>query len=296
MTSPAYRQTSSEVGGRLATLSVGMPGRVCLVTGGNSGIGKETALGLAKLGARVVIVSRDNEKGEAAVSEIKRKSGNENVDLLVADLSSIESVRELARRFLEKYSKLHVLVNNAGIYLPKRVVTADGFEAVFATNHLGHFLLTNLLLERLKASAPSRIINVTSDAHKGAEIDFEDLMQEKKYSAFKAYHQSKLANVLFTYQLSKLLEGTGVTVNCLHPVVVRTGFGKDVTGLMSILVRVGSPFMMSPDKSARAAIYLATSPELEGVTSKYFSRGEEERSSTESYDAASAERLWNVSA
>jgi NAD(P)-dependent dehydrogenase (short-subunit alcohol dehydrogenase family) len=273
-----------------------MAGKVCLVTGGNSGIGRETALGLARLGATVAIVSRDRAKGEAALSEIKRQSGNENVDLLVADLSSLDSVRQLAQEFRGKYSKLHVLVNNAGVFLPRRFVTADGFESTFATNHLGHFLLSNLLLDVLKASAPARVINVTSDAHKGAQIDFEDLMGEKKFSGFKAYGQSKLANVLFTYQLAKLLEGTGVTVNCLHPGVVRTGFGKDAGGLFAIGVRIVGPFMMSPQKSAKAAVYLATAPELEEVTGKHFSKGKEEKSSAESYDQATAERLWQVSA
>ena len=271
-------------------------GKVCLITGGNSGIGKATALGLAKLNASVVIVSRDKDKGEATLIEIRGKSDNRNVDAMTADLSSQDSVRELAHDFRGRYKKLHVLINNAGIFLPRRFPTVDGLETTFATNHLGHFLLTNLLLDVLKASAPSRVINITSSAHRGTTIDFDDLQAEKKYSGYHAYSQSKLANVLFTYQLGKLLKGTGVTVNCLHPGVVRTGFGKDVTGLMSILVRIGSPFMMSPEKSARAAIYLATSPELEGVTGKHFSRGKEERSSTESYDAASAERLWNVSA
>src|SRR5881628_3612818 len=273
-----------------------MTGKVCLITGANSGIGKATALGLAKLDATVVIISRDKDKGEAALLEIRTRSGNKNVDSMVADLSSQDSVRELAHDFKARYKKLHVLINNAGVFLPKRVPTVDGLEATFATHHLGHFLLTNLLLDVLKASAPSRVINITSSAHRGTTIDFDDLQGEKKYSGYHAYSQSKLANVLFTYQLAKRLEGTGITVNCLHPGVVRTGFGKDVTGLMSILLRVGSPFMMSPEKSARAAIYLATSPELEGVTGKHFSRGKEERSSTESYDAASAERLWDVSA
>jgi len=274
---------------------VDMTGKVCLITGGNSGIGKATALGLAKLNASIVIVSRDKDKGEATLIEIRGKSDNRNVDAMTADLSSQDSVRELAHDFRGRYKKLHVLINNAGIFLPRRVPTVDGLETTFATNHLGHFLLTNLLLDVLKASAPSRVINITSSAHRGTTIDFDDLQGEKKYSGYHAYSQSKLANVLFNYQLAKRLEGTGITVNCLHPGVVRTGFGKDVTGLMSILVRVGSPFMMSPEKSARAAIYLATSPELEGVTGKHFSRGKEERSSTESYDAASAERLWNVS-
>jgi NAD(P)-dependent dehydrogenase (short-subunit alcohol dehydrogenase family) len=275
---------------------VDMTGKTCLVTGGNSGIGKATALGLAKLGATVVIVSRDKDKGEAALLEIRTVSGNRNVDAMVADLSSQDSVRELAHDFKARYKMLQVLINNAGIFLPKRVSTVDGLEATFATNHLGHFLLTNLLLDELKASAPSRIINITSAAHRGTEMDFEDLQGEKKYSGYHAYSQSKLANVLFTYYLAKRLEGTRVTVNCLHPGVVRTGFGKDQGGFMSVAVRIGGPFFMSPSKAARAVIYLATSPELERVSGKHFSKGKEERSSPESYDAASAERLWNVSA
>lgn len=272
-----------------------MTGRICLITGGNSGIGKETAVALAKLGATVVIVSRNTEKGEAAVLEIKSRSGNQNVDMLQADLSSLDSVRELADDFRRRYKKLHVLINNAGVYLPKHIVTIDGLEATFATNHLGHFLLTNLLLNPLRDNAPSRIINITSAAHHGYTIDFEDLQSEKKYSAFKAYGQSKLANILFTYQLAKKLQGTSVTVNCLHPGVVRTGFGKDVSGLFSVGVRILSPFMMSPQKAARAAVYLATAPELENVTGKHFSKGKEEKSSRESYDEYMAERLWEVS-
>ena len=272
-----------------------MSGKICLVTGANSGIGKATALGLAKLDATVVTVSRDKDKGEAALLEIRTLSGNKNVDSIVADLSSQDSVRELAHDFQARYKRLHVLVNNAGVFLPKRVQTVDGLEATFATNHLGHFLLTNLLLDVMKASAPSRIINLTSTAHYGVEMNFDDLQGEKKYSGYRAYSQSKLANVLFTYQLARLLTGTGVTANCLHPGVVRTGFGKDQFGLMSILVKIGSPFMMSPEKAARAAVYLATSAELEGVSGKHFSKGKLEKSSDESYDAASAERLWNVS-
>jgi len=272
-----------------------MNGKVCLVSGANSGIGKEAALGLARLGATVVIVARDRKKGEATVSEIRQATGNQNVNLILADLSSMKSVSGLASTFLGEYPKLHVLINNAGTYLPKRITTADGYEAVFATNHLGHFLLTSLLLDLLKTSAPSRIINVTSEAHRGAKIDFEDLMQEKKYSAFKAYHQSKLANVLFTYQLAKVLEGTGVTVNCLHPGVVRTGFGKDMGGLFSISVKLAGPFMMSPAKAAQALVYMASAPELENVSGKHFAKGKEKESSRESHDMHAAERLWQVS-
>lgn len=278
------------------TDKVDMTGKTCLITGGNSGIGKATAIGLAKLGATVVIVSRDKDKGEAAIFEIRSVSRNKDIDSMVCDLSSLDSVRELAHDFMARYKQLHVLVNNAGVFLPKRVSTADGLEATFVTNHLGHFLLTNLLLGELKESSPSRIINITSSAHYGTEIDFEDLQGEKKYSGYHAYSQSKLANVLFTYLLAKKLEGTGVTVNSLHPGVVRTGFGKDQGGLMSIGVRIGSPFMMSAESAARAVIYLATSPEVEGVSGKFFSKGHEKRSSTQSYDVASAERLWNVSA
>ncbi len=275
-------------------MASGMNGRVCLVTGGNSGIGKATAVGLAKLGASVAIVSRDRARGETAVAEIRSKSGNQHVDMMGADLSSLQSVRELARDFAAKHRQLHVLVNNAGIFLPKRVVTADGLEATFATNHLGHFLLTMLLLDTIKASAPSRIINVTSSAHYGSKIDFEDLQGEKKYSGYKAYGQSKLANILFTYELARRLEGTGVTINCLHPGVVRTGFGKDEGGLMAVGVRVAAPLMMSPEKAARAVVWLASSPELEHVSGKFFSKGKEERSSKESYDVEAARRLWEV--
>lgn len=273
-----------------------MTGKVCLITGANSGIGKATALGLAKLDATVVMVSRDKDKGEAALYEIRTLSGNKNTDEMVADLSSQDSVRELAHDFMARYKNLHVLINNAGVFLPRQIATVDGLEATFATNHLGHFLLTNLLLDELKASAPARIINITSSAHYGAEIDFEDLQGEKKYSGYRAYSQSKLANVMFTYQLAKQLEGTRVTANVLHPGVVRTGFGKDQVGLMSIIYWIGGPFMMSPEKSARAVIYLATAPELEGVSGKFFSKGKERKSSEQSYDMASAERLWKVSA
>src|SRR5438270_559346 len=291
---PSLRTTRTE-NPLLDASNIDMTGKVCLVTGGNSGIGKATALGLAKLNASVVIVSRDKDKGEAALIEMRAKSGNRNLDAMTADLSSQDFVREVAHDFKGRYKKLNVLINNAGIFLPRRVQTVDGLEATFATNHLGHFLLTNLLMDVLKASGPSRIINLTSSAHYGTEMDFEDLQGEKKYSGYHAYSQSKLANVLFTYQLAKQLEGTGVTVNSLHPGVVRTGFGKDQGGLMSILVTVGRPFMISPYRAARAAIYLATSPELEDVTGKFFSRGREKRSSRESYDETSAQRLWKVS-
>ena len=274
-----------------------MTGRVCLITGANSGIGKATALELAKLDATVVIVSRDKDKGEAALLEIRTMSGNKDVDAMVADLSSQDSVRELAHDFKGRYKRLRILINNAGTILPRRVQTVDGLEATFATNHLGHFLLTNLLLDVLKASTPSRIINLTSTAHFAAVgMDFDDLQGEKNYNGYHAYSQAKLANVLFTYQLARILNGTGVTVNCLHPGIVRSGYGKDQGGMFSILVRIGGPLMRSPEKAAREAVYMATSPELEGITGKYFSKGKEERSSDQSYDTGMAEKLWKISA
>ena len=229
------------------------------------------------------------------MSEIKTETGKQSVELLVADLSSFKTVRELVDEFKGKYSRLDVLVNNAGVILTKRLLSPDGYEKTFATNHLGHFLLTNLLLDTLIKSSPSRVINVTSEAHRGAKIDFDDLFGEKKYGSFKAYSQSKLANVLFTYELARRLEGTGVTVNCLHPGVVRTGFGHDTGGVLSALIHIGSPFFMSPIKSARSVVYLASDPGLERVTGKHFSKSKEVESSQESYDLESAKRLWEVS-
>jgi len=266
-----------------------------MVTGGNSGVGKETAVGLASLGGNVVIVCRNKNKGEAAWAEVKAKSGNENIHLMLADLSSLKSVRDLADAFKSKYDKLNVLVNNAGEILSRRHVTVDGLERTFSSNHLGHFLLTNLLLDVIRDSAPARILNITSEAHRGAKIHFDDLQGEKNYSAFRAYGQAKLANVLFTYELAKKLEGTGVTANCLHPGVVRTGFGRDDSGLMSAVIWIASPFFKSAEKAARAVISLATSPELESTSGKYFSGMKEARSSEESYDRETARRLWEVS-
>jgi len=265
-----------------------------MVTGGNSGVGKETAVGLASLGGNVVIVCRNKNKGEAAWAEVKAKSGNENIHLMLADLSSLKSVRDLADAFKSKYDKLNVLVNNAGEILSRRHVTVDGLERTFSSNHLGHFLLTNLLLDVIRDSAPARILNITSESHRGAKIHFNDL-QGEKYSAFRAYGQAKLANVLFTYELAKKLEGTGVTANCLHPGVVRTGFGHDDSGLMSLVIWIASPFFMSAEKAARAVTKLATSHELESLSGKYFSKVKEARSSEESYDEETARHLWRVS-
>lgn len=273
-----------------------MKGKVFLVTGANAGIGKATAVGLAKTGARVVMVCRNQDKGEAARAEIVAESGNKDVDLLIADLSAQRSIRQLAQDFNAKYERLDVLVNNAGGVFSSRMVTEDGLEYTFAFNHLGYFLLTHLLLDKIKASAPARIVNVSSGAQANGRINFDDLQGEQNYSGFSAYSQSKLANVLFTYELARQLDGSGVTANVLHPGVVRTNFGRDMMSFpFKVVIRLLAPFMASPEKGARTPIYLATSPEVAGVTGKYFVNEKEKKSSPISYDTAVAQRLWRVS-
>ena len=274
---------------------VNMAEKVCLVTGGNSGIGKSVALGLAKMGATVVVVSRNKEKGETAVTDIVEKSGNKNVELIQADMSSQNSIHQLVNEFRARHEKLHLLINNAGVYLTKRSETEDGLESTFAVNHLGPFLLTSLLVDILKASAPSRIVNVTSDAHKGARVNFDDLQGERKFSGWQAYGQSKLAMILYTRGLAKKLEGTGVTVNSAHPGVVRTNFAKNNGGLVMLGFRFLGIFFISPESAAKRILYVATSPDLEGVTGKYFTKMHEVKSSQESYDDDSARRLWQIS-
>ena len=275
----------------------GMRGKVCLVTGGSSGIGKATALGLANMGATVIVVGRDRSRGEAAVTEIKQKSNNDAVDLMLADLSSQASIRRLAEEdFKDRYEQLHVLINNAGVFTSKHTVTLDGIETTFAVNHLAPFLLTNLLLDVLKASAPTRIINITSSGERSGTINFDNLQGESRYSGFRAYNQSKLAMILFTYELARKLEGTGVTVNCVHPGVVVTNLGRGSSGAFGLLLRLMRPFFSSPEKGAETPIYLASSLEVEGVSGKYFAKKAEAKSSELSYDAATARRLWQVSA
>jgi len=278
----------------LPEINVDMTSKTCLITGGNSGIGKATGLGLSRMGANVVIVSRSKEKGEAALTDIVAKSGNRNVELMLADMSSQDSIRRLASDFKAGHKKLHLLVNNAGVYLTRRTTTVDGLESTFATNHLGPFLLTNLLLDLLKASAPSRIVNVTSDAHNGAKVNFEDLQGEKEFSGWQAYGQSKLAMILFTHQLATRLDGTGVTVNSAHPGVVRTNFANN-NGLVTFGFRLLRPFFISPKTAAKRILYVATSPDLEGVNGKYFTKMHAAKSSQESYDDDSAKRLWQMS-
>ncbi len=276
-----------------------MSQKTVLITGASLGIGKETAIGLAAIGARVVMVARARSRGEAALAEVIRESGSKQVELMLADLASLDDVRTLASDFKRQHTELHLLINNAGAMNAHRTLTKDGFETTFGVNHLAHVLLTDQLLDVLRASAPSRIINVSSTAHVGGHINFDDLQGEKRYSAIRAYGQSKLANVLFTYELARRLEGSGVTANALHPGVVRTGFGKNSPGIVREAFKVfhiiGRPFFISPAEGARTSIYLASSPELEGVTGKYFDKCAQVSSNTESHDTAIARRLWQVS-
>jgi NAD(P)-dependent dehydrogenase (short-subunit alcohol dehydrogenase family) len=275
-----------------------MQGKVCIVTGANSGIGKATSLGLAQMGATVVMVCRDRTKGEEAQNEIKTKSGNNAIDLLLAELSSQESIRQLVENFQQHYMQLHILINNAGGVNLSRRDTVDGFEMTFAVNYLAPFLLTNLLLDKLKASAPARIVNVSSESHESGYIKMDDLQLEKKYRLMRAYGQSKLALVLFTYELARRLQGTGVTANCLHPGFVATNIGQSGVGRVgrSIVKLIFSSLGISPEEGAKTSIYLASSPDIEGVTGKYFVKSIPVRSAPISYDESLQRQLWEESA
>lgn len=270
--------------------------KICMITGANSGIGKATALGLTKMGATVVMACLDQHKGEMTRAEIVDESGNPSVEVMQADLSSQASVRHLAAAFQDKYQQLHVLINNAGVISSQRTVTEDGIEATFAINHLGHFLLTNLLLDTLKASAPARIINVSSSHHKAGKINFDDLQGEEKYNQNTAYCQSKLANVLFTYELDRRLKGTGVTANCLHPGAVRSNFSDGLSGMWAVLWKLSDPLRKSPAQGAETPLYLASSPEVAEISGKYFIDKKPAESSKASYNQADAGKLWQVSA
>ncbi len=272
-----------------------MSGKTVLITGGTGGIGKAAAVGLASMGARVGITGRDRARAEAAAADIARESGNAAVDIFVADMSSQAEVRRLADEVLAAYPRLDVLLNNVGGFWNHRHVTADGLEHTFALNHLAPFLLTSLLLERLKASAPARVVTVSSNAQAMGKIDFDDLMGEQQYSGSRAYNQSKLANVMFTYELARRLDGTGVTATALHPGLTSTAFSAEDPAL-GLLVKILRPFMKSPARGAETPIHLASSAEVEGVTGEYFADRKAKRSRESSYDTEAAARLWQVSA
>jgi len=270
--------------------------KTCLVTGGTSGIGYEIALGLARQGARVVIVGRNSEKNATAARAISDQSGNERVEFLTADLASQASTRDLAATIGATYDRLDVVVNNAGGIFSKRQVTVDGLEMTFALDHLAYFLLTNLLLPVLKESAPARVVNTSSGAHSRGHIWFDDLQSGRKYGAWKAYGQAKLANILFTYELARRMAGTGVTSNCFHPGFVATNFAQNNGGLMALAVRLGHPFAVKVKDGAKTGIYLTSSPEVDRITGQYFVKEKPTRSSAESYDQVVAALLWEVSA
>jgi NAD(P)-dependent dehydrogenase (short-subunit alcohol dehydrogenase family) len=272
-----------------------MNGKVVLITGGTSGIGKAAATALAGMGARVVVTGRNAARGEKALAEIRRDSGSDDVSLMLADLSRQAEVQRLAEEFRSDHDGLEVLVNNAGLILNKRNTTPEGIEETFAINHLAPFLLTDLLLDILERSTPSRIITVSSEAQKSAAIDFDDLQHARSYSAFKCYGRTKLANVMFTYELAERLEGTGVTANTMHPGAVSTNFGSTGSGPFTLIFRALKPFMRSPEKGADTLIWLASAPELEGVSGRYYSDRKEILSHPQSYDPSARQRLWTAS-
>ena len=276
-----------------------LAGKRILVTGANSGIGKETALSLAGMGARVVLHGRRRDAVESAAEQIRRTTGNEHVESLIADLSSLNEVRRLAGEYCDRYDRLDVLIHNAGLIRSRRELTMDGYECVFAVNHLAPFLLTRELDEILRASGHSRVVTVSSVAHARVDrMDFDDLMStRRKYVAFRAYGYSKLANILFTRELARRLAGTGVTANCLHPGLIRTGFGGggDLTGPLRFVIRAAMPFLTGPRKGAATSIHLASSPDVEGVTCEYFVRTKVIAPSAGARNAEDAARLWEES-
>jgi NAD(P)-dependent dehydrogenase (short-subunit alcohol dehydrogenase family) len=272
-----------------------MQGKVCLVTGATSGIGLVTARELARQGARVLLVGRDPAKCANVVEHLVAETGNRAVEALRADLSSQQQIRDLAGQVREHCPRLDVLINNAGGLWLKRQLTVDGLEMTFAVNHLAYFLLTHLLLDTLRASAPARIVNVASGAHRKARLDFENLQGERSYRGWRAYCRSKLANLLFTYELARRSTGRGVTCNALHPGWVATGFGRTSGWRGQLLHLAGRCLAMNPTKGARTVLYLATAPEVKDVSGQYFVRCRAVRSSPASYDEATAKRLWQVS-
>jgi len=274
-----------------------LDGKVVLITGATSGLGKVVAVELAKKRATVVIAGRNPAKTRATVEEIEERSGHAAADGLVADLSSMGEVRRLANEFETRYSRLDVLINNVGAIFAQRLSTVDGYERTFALNHLSQFLLTNLLLDTLKASAPSRIVNVSSRAHLGGMINFDDLQGERRYGigGGRAYSESKLANIMFTYELARRLAGTGVTANAVHPGTVATSFGENNGGLMGFGMKVFHRFAITPEEGADSIIYLASSPEVEGITGQYWTKRRAVPSSPASYDESAQTRLWDVS-
>jgi NAD(P)-dependent dehydrogenase (short-subunit alcohol dehydrogenase family) len=276
-----------------------MQGHTVVITGANSGVGRATAVALAAAGADTLITARNEERGREAVADIRRDSGSGRVELVVFDLADLASVRQGAEQILDRCQRIDVLVNNAGLVLSQRTETVDGYESTFGVNHLGPFLLTQLLTERLIESAPARVVNVASTAHQAARrgLDFDDLQTTRHYRGMQAYSRSKLANILFTTELARRMSGVGVTANSLHPGTVATGFARDddAKGFLAFGVKVIKPFILTPEKGARTSVYLASSPDVAEVTGQYYVRCRARPPSPSAQDEAAAALLWSVS-
>ena len=272
-----------------------MEGKLCLITGATDGIGKETAKCLAGFNARLILVGRDQIKGESVRNELMVQTGNDQIDIMTADLSNMNTIQKLSAEIHKKYNKLNVLINNAGAFFSKREITDDGFEKTFALNHLGYFLLTKLLLDLIKKSTDARIVNVSSQAHAGSTINFDDLHGEKDFSGWNAYKQSKLMNIMFTYKLAELLQNTQITVNTLHPGFVRTRFGDNNDGMVGTGLKLAKMIgAISIKKGAKTSVFLASSPTVNGVTGKYFVKCKPGKSSAASYNKSDIDRLWKT--
>lgn len=269
--------------------------KIVLITGANSGIGKATAIDLAAKGYQIVFIARNPEKAEAVKNEIISSSGNSKVDFIIADLLSLTQVRKSAEMFKEKYQKLDVLINNAGVCLPERKITGDGFEEMFQINHLSHFLLTNQLLDLLKKSDEPRIINVSSGGYKSGRFDPENLQSEKRFGSFATYCDTKLLNILFTFELAEKLKETGITVNALHPGVVRTNFASELIGIFGLLNNIFKPFLLSPKKGAATSVFLASSEEVKNITGRYFEKCKAVLPKNEFINTVNQKLLWEKS-
>lgn len=272
-----------------------MKGKVCLITGGTNGIGLETARALAKMGAKIVIVGRNPVKTAEVAAELKQSTGSEHIDFLLADLSLMAQVRKLADEFKARYDRLDVLVNNAGAVYTSRQLTAEGLEMTFALNHISYFMLTNLLLDILIDTAPARIVNVSSDAHRTGSLDFDNLQGEKSFNPIKIYGLSKLMNILFTQELAERLENTGVTANSLHPGLVGTGFGRNNGALLNVIMLLMRPFAKSKEQGAQTSIYVASSPDVANVNGKYFDDARITQTSAAAHNVEAQQRLWAIS-
>jgi NAD(P)-dependent dehydrogenase (short-subunit alcohol dehydrogenase family) len=273
-----------------------MRGKTCVITGATSGIGLETARRLGALGARLILVGRNRDKGEAAIARLRAEVPGVAVEMHYADLSRPAEIRRLAAALLGTASRIEVLVNNAGAIFAKREITPDGLELTFALNHMGYFRLTALLRDRLIASAPARVVNVASEAHRGSHLDFEDLQCTRHYSGLRAYQCSKLANILFTRELARRLEGTGVTANCLHPGFVATGFGDNNRGFWRLGIAIAKVVSAIPvQRGAETPVYLASSPDLDGISGRYFIQCRERQPDAAAEDDRAAEQLWKAS-